>query len=37
MSEFDGIQFVYYQKLQEHDVKDHTANGDLLWNISLSF
>ncbi len=36
MSEFDGLQFVYYQKLQEHDVEDHTANGDLMWNISLS-
>ncbi len=36
MSEFDGLQFVHYPKLQEYDVKDHTANGDLLWNIYLS-
>ncbi len=36
MSECDGLQFVYYQKLQQHDVEDHPVNGDLLWNISLS-
>ena len=35
-SECDGLRFLHYEKLEEHDVDDTTSNADLLWSISLS-